>query len=164
MPHSHHWISHIEQILHSHNHSRYRGAPPRFGDQTLPEHYPPDLGLEPTHLFIDLYVSIPARSVGGRVTTTVSARRAGSLTLKLDAVDFEDLSVRDLADHALTWQYDGRRLVITWEKPFALQESRKVEVAYRVVAPTAGLYFAEPAFLHGERPRNRTRPPLAALY
>ncbi|MCC6458589.1 MAG: hypothetical protein IT328_26810 [Caldilineaceae bacterium] len=152
MPHSHYWTSAIDQIVHGQNRSRYRGAPPRFGDQTLPEHYPPDLGLEPTHLFIDLYVSIPARSVGGRVTTTVSARRAGSLTLKLDAVDFEDLSVRDLADHALNWQYDGRKLVITWETPFALQESRKVEVAYRVVAPTAGLYFARPDEAYPNQP------------
>ncbi len=119
-------------------------APPRFEGHNLPDHYPPDLELEPTHLFIDLYFSIPARSVGGRVTTTVVAKHAGPLMLKLDAVDFDDLSVRDINDHALTWQYDGRKLLITWETPFAAQESRQIEVAYRIVAPTAGLYFSMP--------------------
>jgi aminopeptidase N len=121
-----------------------RSVPPRFDDPSLPEHYPPDLELEPAHLFIDLYVSIPARSVGGRVTTTVVAKRAGALTLKLDAVDFEDLHVRDLDHHLLKWQYDGRKLSISWEQPFAAQEVRRVEVAYRVVAPSSGLYFALP--------------------
>src|SRR3954466_14511935 len=101
-----------------------RAAPSRFDDPTLPTHYPPDLELEPIHLFIDLYVSIPARSVGGRVTTTVVAKRAKTLTLILDAVDFDDLSVRDLDDHVVNWQYDGRKLAITWEQPFAAEESR----------------------------------------
>src|SRR5215204_708822 len=128
------------------------GAPPRFDDNSLPEHYPPDLELEPIHLFVDLYASIPARSVGGRVTTTVVARRAGRLTLKLDAVDFDDLSVRDLDDNALSWQYDGRKLIITWEKAFAAQETRQVEVAYRVVAPTSGLYFAMPDEAYPNQP------------
>ena len=114
MPHLQRWITNLEQTLIDNVQSRavQRSAPPRFEEQTLPEHYPPDLELEPTHLLIDLYISIPARSVGGRVTTTVQARHAGSLSLKLDAVDFDDLSVRDLDDQPLSWRYDGRKLVI----------------------------------------------------
>ncbi len=148
MSHAHRWIRDFDRTLRNHRQS----APPRFGEQTLPEHYPPDLELEPIHLFIDLYVSIPARSVGGRVTTTVRARHAGSLSLKLDAVDFEDLSVRDLDDHQLHWQYDGRKLIIAWETAFASQEERSVEIAYRVVTPTAGLYFAVPDETYPEQP------------
>jgi aminopeptidase N len=144
------WARDLAGIWEGRTHQR--SAPPRFGDNTLPEHYPPDLELEPTHLFIDLYVSIPARSVGGRVTTTVIAKHAGPLSLKLDAVDFDDLSVRDLNDHTVNWQYDGRKLTITWEAPFAAQESRQVEVAYRVVAPTAGLYFALPDEAYPNQP------------
>lgn len=140
-----------ESLLRDRHHHRYR-APARFDDPSLPEHYPPDLELEPTHLLIDLYISIPARSVGGRVTTTVVARHAGELTLKLDAVDFEDLSVRDLGDHVLNWQYDGRKLIISWETPFAAQERRQIEVAYRVIAPTAGLYFALPDEAYPNQP------------
>lgn len=123
-----------------------------FNDTSLPEHYPPDLELEPTHLFIDLYVSIPARSVGGRVTTTVVAKRAGPQTLALDAVDFDDVSVRDLNDNVVNWQYDGRKLNIVWKVPFAAQESRQIEIAYRVVAPTAGLYFALPDDAYPNQP------------
>ena len=147
MPQTRHWAREFESLVQGESRraaTHQRSAPPRFEDQGLPEHYPPDLELEPTHLFIDLYVSIPARSVGGRVTTTVVAKHAGSLTLKLDAVDFDDLSVRDLGDNALNWQYDGSKLRITWNTPFAAQESRQVEIAYRVVAPTSGLYFGLP--------------------
>ena len=150
MPRTQHWARDIEALFERRN--RHRGAPPRFDDPSLPEHYPPDLELEPTHLFIDLYVSIPARSIGGRVTTTVVARRAGPVTLKLDAVDFEDLSVRDLGDNSLDWQYDGRKLIITWDTPFAAQERRQVEIAYRVVSPTSGLYFALPDEAYPSQP------------
>jgi aminopeptidase N len=129
-----------------------QSAPPRFNDPSLPEHYPPDLELLPTHLFVDLYVSIPARSVGGRVTTTLRAQRGGLHTLRLDAVDFDDLHVRDLDDQPLNWQYDGRTLEIHWEKPFAAQEIRKVEIAYRVVSPVAGLYFALPDQAYPNQP------------
>ena len=150
MPQTRDWAENSEEMIGSHRH--HRAAPPRFDDHSLPEHYPPDLELEPTHLFIDLYVSIPARSVGGRVTTTVVAKHAGSMMLKLDAVDFDDLSVRDLNDNKINWQYDGRKLLIAWETPFAAQEIRKIEVAYRVVAPTAGLYFALPDEAYPSQP------------
>lgn len=131
---------------------RQWGAPPRFHDAALPSHYPPSIELEPIHLFVDLYASIPARSVGGRVTTTVVARRAGTLSLTLDAVDFDDLHVNDVDGHTISWQYDGRALKIFWEKPFVAQESRRVEVAYRVVSPTAGLYFALPDEAYPDQP------------
>lgn len=131
----------------------HRGqAAPRFDDPTLPDHYPPDLVLEPTHIDIDLYISIPARSVGGRVTTTVVARQDTHATLTLDAVDFEDLFVRDTEDRALAWQYDGRQLKVTWDEPFGAYETRRLEVAYRVIAPTAGLYFASPDDAYPDQP------------
>ena len=158
MPQTHRWASDLSHHAHW-NHaqaqdlqSRRWGAPPRFNDSSLPEHYPPHLELEPTHLFVDLYFSIPARSVGGRVTTTVVAKRAGTFKLTLDAVDFDDLHVRDIDDNILHWQYDGRKLIISWEQPFASQERRRVEVAYRVVAPTAGLYFARPDEAYPNQP------------
>ena len=124
-------------------HSR-RVVPPKFDDPALPEHYPPDLELEPIHIDIDLYISILARSAGGRVTTTVRARQAGPRELVLDAVDFDDLAIRDPAGRAVTWHYDGKKLRINWDEPFSAGETRAVEVAYRVVQPQAGLYFAAP--------------------
>jgi aminopeptidase N len=150
MPHVDRWL---EQAWFTHApRSRPTGTPPRFDETTLPEHYPPHLELEPTHILIDLYVSVSARSVGGRATTTVRAARAGDHTLILDAVDFEDVAVHDLEDRTLVWQYDGRKLTITWEQPFAAQDVRRVEVAYRTVSPTAGLYFAGPDSVYPQQP------------
>jgi aminopeptidase N len=149
MPQTDHWRTFIDQATTGVNR---RAVAPRFDDPALPEHYPPNLELEPTHLNIDLYISLPARSVGGRVTTTLFARQNGPTTLSLDAVDFEDLSVRDTEDRPLAWQYDGRKLQVTWSEPFAAYESRRLEVAYRVIAPTAGLYFAGPDTVYPQQP------------
>lgn len=129
-----------------------RAVPPKFGDPTLPEHYPPDLELEPTHTDIDLYISIPARSAGGRVTTTVRANRAEIRQLTLDAVDFDDLALRDPSGREVVWQYDGKKLTINWVEPFNQGEERALEVAYRVVNPQAGLYFAAPDDSYPDQP------------
>lgn len=129
-----------------------RPTPPRFHDTDLPEHYPPDLELEPTHLDIDLYVSIPARSIGGRVTTALAARRGGSPTLKLNAVGFEDVAVRDTEGRKITSAYDGLTLTVRWEDAFTAGEVRRVEVAYRVVEPDGGLYFAGPDTAYPNQP------------
>ncbi len=58
-----------------------------FDPATAAAQYPPDLGLEPIHLNIDLTIDIAAQRAAGVVTHTVVARRAQMRTLTLDAVD-----------------------------------------------------------------------------
>lgn len=113
--------------------------------------YPPDLELEPTHLDIALFVDVAKQTVSGHVTTTVEARRNGPTVLKLDAVDFEDVGVRDPDGNELSWRYDGRQLTVQWADPFAAAEQRRAEVAYRVVEPTSGLYFSRPTAAYPEQ-------------
>jgi aminopeptidase N len=121
----------------------YNPANP-FSHSNLEEQYPPDLELEPVHLDINLYLDLAKQTASGRVTTTVKARRSEAAVLELDAVDFEDVDVRDPDGRDLTWRYDGRKLKIQWVAPFAVTEQRHVEVSYRVVEPVAGLYFSKP--------------------
>jgi aminopeptidase N len=106
--------------------------------------YPPDLELEPKHLDIALFVDVAHQTVSGHVTTTVRARCNGPTILKLDAVDFEDVDVRDPDGNELSWRYDGHKLTVQWTEPFTAAEQRRAEVAYRVVEPTSGLYFSRP--------------------
>jgi len=116
----------------------------KFNDPGIEEQYPPDLELEPVHLDIDLHFDLVNQTAGGRVITTVKARRQGPTGLTLNAVDFEDINVGDPDGNELVWRYDGQKLTIEWTEPFSEAEQRRVEVSYQVVEPVAGLYFSKP--------------------
>jgi aminopeptidase N len=131
---------------------RSRACADDFSDPNVDEQYPPDLELEPVHLDIDLFVDVAEKSASGTVTTTVQARRSGPTTLKLDAVDFEYITASDADGDGLTWHYDGSKLVVDWEEPFAVGEQRRVAVAYRVHEPVAGLYFSQPNHAYPNQP------------
>jgi aminopeptidase N len=115
-----------------------------FDDSSVPEQYPPDMELEPTHLDIDLRVQLAEETVSGTVTTTVVARRDGPSEIELNAVDFLDVEVKDAGGRDLSSSYDGRIIKIQWAEPFAAGEERRVAVSYRVVKPVDGLYFSRP--------------------
>ncbi len=130
-------------VEHHHIGCRCKGGD-AFASPLTENQYPPDLSLEPVHNTIELRVDVETESVSGVVTTTVIARREGAQEITLNAVDFDEVQVHDAAGAPMSQQYDGKELKIRWEKPFALGESRKVSVAYRVVEPTSGLYFSKP--------------------
>ncbi|MFN8440781.1 MAG: M1 family aminopeptidase [Caldilineaceae bacterium] len=115
-----------------------------FNEPGIEKQYPPDLELEPQHVEIDLSLDIPAASATGRVTTTVQARHAGADSLILHAVDFQDVAVTSGNAQTIQWRYDGTQFTIHWQNGFAAGEQRTVTIAYRVVKPTAGLYFSYP--------------------
>lgn len=140
----------IAEHLNFYHRQRSFGNP--FDDPTIEEQYPPDLELEPIHLDIDLHFDLENQSAGGRVTTTVKARRSGPTDLQLDAIDLEEVGVRDPDGHELSWRYDDRKLIIQWTQPFKAAEERRVEVAYRVVKPAAGLYFSKPDEAYPDQP------------
>jgi aminopeptidase N len=104
-------------------------------------------------LDIALYVDIDARSVEGAVTTTVKARRDGPTSLELDAVDFLDVAVVDPEGGEVDWSYDGEKLSVAWKQAFAAEETRKLEVRYRLDDPVAGLYFSVPDDAYPDAPR-----------
>ncbi|MGD2078768.1 MAG: M1 family aminopeptidase [Chloroflexota bacterium] len=122
-----------------------------FDDASVPEQYPPDLELEPTHLDIDLHVKLAEESVSGTVTTTVLARRDGPSEIKLNAVDFLDVDVNDGDGRQLNFTYDGQAIKIHWAEPFSAGEERQVAIGYRVVKPVDGLYFSQPDDAYPER-------------
>ncbi len=132
---------------------RHRVPVEGFASKGADAHYPPDIELEPTHLDISLRVDIDARTVEGAVTTTVESRRSGPTKLSLHAVDFLELEVRDTEDRELSWDYDGKRLNITWGDAFEAAETRQVEVRYRLHRPVAGLYFSSPDEEYPDAPR-----------
>ena len=124
-----------------------------FHSKTAEKHYPPDLRIEPVHLDIDLSVDPDTETVQGTVTNTVVARVSGPRTLELDAVDFQDVSVRDPDGAEVVHTYDGKKIRVTWTEPFASGEERRVAVSYRVTQPSSGLYFSHPTEAYPDRAR-----------
>lgn len=116
------------------------------------KHYPPDLEIEPVHLDVALKVDVGAEVIAGTVVNTVIARRDGPSVLKLDAVNFEDVEVRDADGRALTARYDGTMITVQWAEPFAAGEQRRVAVKYRVARPISGLFFSQPTEAYPEQP------------
>ncbi len=132
-------MSGFEQIV-----RHKRGSHNDFYNPSAPLHYPPDLELEPVHRDINLIIDIAGEQAAGHVTTTVVARGDKPSILELDAIDFEDVSVRDPDGEELTWRYDGRKLAVQWASPFTQNEQRRVEISYKVIKPIDGLYFSQP--------------------
>jgi len=123
------------------------------GSFTLPdagEHFSPDLRLEPVHLELAVAIDIPSRTLALRLAWRIRARQAGARSLRLDAVDLEQLSVT-FAEPASS-HYDGRAITLTWQEAFASGEERRVELSYRVIAPVTGVLFSHPDATYPEAP------------
>ncbi|MFO7632214.1 MAG: M1 family aminopeptidase [Caldilinea sp.] len=132
--------------------SRHTLAGTPFDPASAEVHYPPDLGLEPLHIDIDLVIDIAAGRIEGIVTHTVVARRDRMQTLTLDGVDLDVTAVVDGDGHALPWRNDGKQLTIRWPSPFTAGEERRVAVHYAVEHPASGLYFSQPSAAYPDMP------------
>lgn len=115
-----------------------------FSGAGAEDQYPPDQQIEPVHLDIELKVDVVGSSAAGVVTLTSVGRAAGATRLLLDAVGFLDVVVRDPDDREIFWNYDGEKIRIDWQRPFAVDEKRRLEVHYRVEKPVTGLFFMNP--------------------
>lgn len=122
--------------------AHHRHASSEFSLPGAEPHYPPDLGIEPVHLDIDLAVDIANARLAGTVTHTLAWRRAGARTLELDAVGLQVREVRDLDGHELRWRCDGAKLRITWAQGAERDHRRKLAIDYAVEQPAAGVYFS----------------------
>ena len=127
-------------------------APAMFDPARFAPQYPPDLGLEPLHLAIDLWLDLAESTAQGSVTTLVQANRQGAQELTFDAVGVAIAAVEDGDGSALVWRADGEKLYVRWPQPFAKGQQAHVRVRYSVTAPTAGLYFSRPTAESPEAP------------
>eukprot|EP00741_Cyanophora_paradoxa_P003104 tig00000670_g3013.t1 len=115
------------------------------------EHYAPDLALQPVHNDVSMhFTDLREQRAAGRVAITVLCNRAGSRSLRLNAVAFEDVAVE--GEQALSFRYDGKEIAITWAEPFARGEKRVATVSYTVFKPITGLHFSAPDAHYPERP------------
>ncbi|OKH21883.1 aminopeptidase [Hydrococcus rivularis NIES-593] len=105
-------------------------------------HYNPDRPGQVNHIFLDLALDIPNKSVGGTCTITLIPVREGINQLTLDAVDLQIDSV--LVDNvSQPFDYDRQQLTIRLLNPTE-NKPIQIAIAYRVENPRRGLYFISP--------------------
>ncbi len=118
-----------------------------FDDFTLPgatKNYAPDLKLEPIHTEVHLTIDLQGRSAWGYTLITVRANVEGAHTLNLDAVDFDDLTVQDVAGHSLSHSYDDCVIKLHCDQTFEAGEERILRIDYSIKNPISGLNFSQP--------------------
>ena len=117
------------------------------GDFTMSgatKNYAPDLKLEPIHTEIHLNVDIESKSARGYAMITLRANVAGSHSLALDAVDFDDLMVQGRNGTAVDYRYDDKIITLDFENEFKAGEACTVRIDYAIQDPISGLSFAQP--------------------
>lgn len=146
-------MPHLQDAFFYSSRSSFHAVAEAFAGAQAEDHYPPDLGIEPQHLEIELTVDIEKETALGVVTHTVLANRAGVSTLVLDAVDFQGVSVANVDGEPLSHSYDGEKLEIRWQNPFSKGEKRRVSIEYGVEKPASGLFFMNPTLDDPEKAR-----------
>ncbi|HJL45805.1 MAG TPA: M1 family aminopeptidase [Polyangiaceae bacterium LLY-WYZ-15_(1-7)] len=118
-----------------------RGAG-EFASPSADRHYAPELRLEPVHLDLDLRLDLDAQRLEAAITHTLRANDEGVDELVLHGLDLRELEVEG---EGVRHGYDGEELTLSFERPFARGEERKVTLRYAVVEPASGLLFSKPS-------------------
>lgn len=105
-------------------------------------HYAPDRQYALKHLFIDVALDFPNKSVYGRVLSTLNAVNDGLTQIVFDAADLSIESIRQ-GDTGLDFRREGEKLYITLPKPAQAGQELTLEIAYSAT-PRRGLYFVAP--------------------
>jgi aminopeptidase N len=108
-----------------------------------------DRSLRVVHARLELDLDLPGRRLAGVATLTLASRRDALAVFTLDAVEMEIESVA-LGGRSAPFDYDGERLRVTCERPFARDAEFRAEIRYRC-APRRGLYFMGPDEGHPDR-------------
>lgn len=113
-----------------------------------PLYYPPCLDIS---LHLD---DLHNKTLKAKVVTTFAHNglslpscNASSTTTVLNAEAFQHVQVS-----GASFSYDGRRIQLKWDTPFAKNEQRKVTIDYIISHPTAGLYFQNEDSIMGAQP------------
>ncbi|MFX0094027.1 MAG: M1 family aminopeptidase, partial [Candidatus Hodarchaeota archaeon] len=112
------------------------------------KHYPPPLQLEPIHQTIKLKFDLENKMVEGSVVTLIKANVADGNHIELDAMDMLIQNIKG----ASSWNYDGKKIRVSWKTPFKKGEERELTIDYQLDEPISGMYFSYPDAKYPDRP------------
>lgn len=114
----------------------------RSGSDTLD--YPRDPKVHYNHLTLTLrFEDLSSKSFTGRAVYSLRAIAPGVRSLKLDAVDFLDVSTK-IGGSVAEFSYDGETITIAFPADLPTDADTSVQIDYRVVDPETGLIFVPP--------------------
>ena len=113
-------------------------------------HYNPDRPGQVKHIFLDIALDIPNKSLVGSCNIDLIPVRGGINKLTLDAVDLNINSV--IIDNiSIPFNYDGNELEINLVQP-TTNKTLKIVINYEVKQPQRGIYFIAPDEYYPNKP------------
>ncbi|MGF1673362.1 MAG: M1 family aminopeptidase [Rivularia sp. (in: cyanobacteria)] len=127
---------------------------PRHKSFVLPgakPQYNPDRPGQVKHIFLDLNLDIPSKTVRGTCKITLAPIRDGVDRLRLDAVKLNIESVA-VAGTPQKFDYDGEYLDIELDSPTQVNRRVEIIIGYGVEKPQRGIYFILPDAHYPDKP------------
>jgi len=127
---------------------------PRHKSFVLPgakPQYNPDRPGQVKHIFLDLNLDIPSKTVRGTCKITLAPIRDGVDRLRLDAVKLNIESVA-VAGTSQQFDYDGEYLDIKLDSPTQVNRRVEIIIGYSVEKPQRGIYFILPDAHYPDKP------------
>ncbi|HIK28550.1 MAG: M1 family metallopeptidase [Oscillatoriaceae bacterium SKW80] len=114
-------------------------------------HYNPDRPGQVEHIFLDLVLDIPKKTLYGTCTISLTPVRNGIERLTLDAVNLNIKSVK-VGEIQQNFEYDGEKLYLQLAQPTETGKLIKLAIAYSVENPQRGIYFIAPDKYYPNKP------------
>lgn len=114
-------------------------------------HYNPDRPGQVEHIFLDLVLDIPKKSLYGTCTITLTPVRNDIERLTLDAVNLNIKSVK-VGEIEQNFEYDGEKLYLQLAQPTETGKLIKLAITYSVENPQRGIYFIAPDKYYPNKP------------
>ncbi len=105
--------------------------------------YNPDRYGQVTHIALDLKLDIPNQICTGTCVTTLNPIRNGIMSILMDAVDMEIMSI-GVSSELQKYNYDGKQISIILANSLTIGNPVTIEIAYKLDKPDRGLYFIQP--------------------
>ena len=105
--------------------------------------YEPDLSLMPYHLDLRVQFDIPDERVDGTCCVFIRAIRNANFIV-LNAINFQNVSVRCVQGDDIAWTYDGSVLQVLFVAGLFAGDERTIEIQYFVESPPKALHFSYP--------------------
>jgi aminopeptidase N len=119
---------------------------PKYKSFQLPgakPQYNPDRYGQVTHIALDLKLDIPNQICSGTCTTTLNPIRNGIISIVMDAVDMEIISIQ-VSNEVQKYDYDGKQITIELTHATTIGKPISLEIAYKLDKPDRGMYFVQP--------------------
>ncbi|MBI2118794.1 MAG: HEAT repeat domain-containing protein [Elusimicrobia bacterium] len=114
--------------------------------------YAPDQDFDAQHIFLDISLDIPKKTLRGQCSITLKALNHGLKQIKFDAVRMKIFSVLNVRGQKLKFSYKEDKLTVTLPKLMNENETITLTLEYQVTNPIAGVHFIGPDKFYPKKP------------